>query len=150
MPESTIAPDIHQPFDVHLNAFAEVAFNFALRFEDCPNAAQLVIVQILDASVDVDCGFSKNRACARTTDTVNVSQPNLGPFVRWKIDACYTCHFFTCSPLNRVSANASKQQSQFRIQKRLSLALFMLRVDTNHPHHALAVNDFALVTHFLY
>jgi hypothetical protein len=150
MPESTIAPDIHQPFDVHLNAFAEVAFNFALRFEYRPDAAQLVIVQILDASIDVDCGLSKNRACARTTDTVNVSQPNLGPFIRWKIDACYTCHFFTCSPLTRVSANAIDQQSQFRNPKTLSLPLFMLRVDANHPHHTFAVNDFALVTHFLY
>src|SRR4030095_15585614 len=88
MPESAIAPDVHQPFDVHLYALTQVALNFALRFEDRPDTTQLVIIQILYASVDVDCGLSKNRACARTTDTVNVSQPNLGPFIRWKIDAC--------------------------------------------------------------
>ena len=81
MPESAIAPDIHQPLDVHLYALTQVAFNFALRFEYRPDAAQLVIVQILYASIDVDCGLSKNRACARTTDTINVSQPNLGPSV---------------------------------------------------------------------
>src|SRR6185503_13280202 len=127
MPESTIAPDIHQPFDVHLNTFAQVAFNFALRFEYCPDAAQLVIVQILDASIDVDCGFSKNRACARTTDTVNVSQPNLGPFIRWKIDACYTCHFFTCSPLNSSLGECHLSAVAIPQSKTLSLPLFMLR-----------------------
>jgi hypothetical protein len=117
MPESAIAPDVHQPFDVHLYALTQVAFNFALRFEYRPDAAQLVIVQILDASIDVYCGLSKNRACARPTDTVNVSQPNFGPFIRWKIDACYTCHFFTCSPLTRVCASAINQQSQIRNPK---------------------------------
>jgi hypothetical protein len=39
MPESAIAPDIHQPFDVHLNALTQVTFNFALRFEYRPDAA---------------------------------------------------------------------------------------------------------------
>ena len=32
----------------------------------------------------------------------------------------------------------------------LSLPLLVFRVDANHTHHSLAVNDFALVTHFLY
>lgn len=31
----------------------------------------------------------------------------------------------------------------------LALALFMFWVDANYSHHALAVNNFALVTHFL-
>jgi hypothetical protein len=33
--------------------------------------------------------------------------------------------------------------------KILALPLFMFGVDTNHPHHTFAVNNFALVTHFL-
>jgi hypothetical protein len=35
-------------------------------------------------------------------------------------------------------------------QKLLPLALFVFRVDTDHPHHTFAVNDLALVTDFLY
>jgi hypothetical protein len=34
--------------------------------------------------------------------------------------------------------------------KSLSLPLLMFRIDANHTHHALAVNDFALVAHFFY
>src|ERR1017187_1101140 len=32
----------------------------------------------------------------------------------------------------------------------LPLALFVFRVDADHPHHTLAVDDLALVTDFLY
>jgi hypothetical protein len=35
-------------------------------------------------------------------------------------------------------------------KNRLSLPLFMFGVDANHPHHSLAVDDLALVAHFLY
>ena len=42
---------------------------------------------------------------------------------------------------------AANQQSKTR--NALTLALFVFRVDANHPHHTLAVNDLALVTHFL-
>jgi hypothetical protein len=31
----------------------------------------------------------------------------------------------------------------------LSLALFVFRVDADHPHHAFAVDDLALVANFL-
>jgi hypothetical protein len=31
-----------------------------------------------------------------------------------------------------------------------ALALFVFRVNANHPHHTLAVDDLALVTNFLY
>jgi hypothetical protein len=37
-----------------------------------------------------------------------------------------------------------------RAQSALSLALFMFRVDADHPHHAFAVNDLAFVANFLY
>jgi len=91
--QSPVATDIHQSLDVHLDALPQVAFNLTLRFENRPDPAQLVLIQIPDASIEVDCSLGEYRACARTTDPVDVCQPNLGPFVRWKIDASYTCHF---------------------------------------------------------
>ena len=52
MTQSAVATDVHQPLDVHLDALAQVAFNFSLRFENRTDPAQLVLAQILDASVD--------------------------------------------------------------------------------------------------
>jgi hypothetical protein len=37
---------------------------------------------------------------------------------------------------------------QSKIGNELSLPLLVFRVDANHPHHALAMNDLALVAHF--
>jgi len=39
---------------------------------------------------------------------------------------------------------------QSKIGNDLSLPLFVFRVDANYPHHALAMNDLALVAHFFY
>ena len=51
MTQPPIATNIHQSLDVHLDALPQVAFNFAFRFEDRPDAAELVFVQIPDASI---------------------------------------------------------------------------------------------------
>jgi hypothetical protein len=93
VPQSPVATNIHQSLDVHLDALPQVALNLTLRFENRPDAAQFVLIQILDASIKVDCSLGKYRARARTTDPVDVCQSNLGPLVRWKIDASYACHF---------------------------------------------------------
>jgi hypothetical protein len=95
--QSSVASDVHQSLNVHLDSLSQVAFDFTLRFENRPDPAQFVFAQINDASVKVDCGLFENRACARTTDAVDICQPNLGSFVWWKIDASYTCHFFLTS-----------------------------------------------------
>src|SRR5260370_41332775 len=50
MPQATIGPDIHQPFNVHLNAFAKIAFDLALRVNNASNSTQFVFAQITDSS----------------------------------------------------------------------------------------------------
>jgi len=44
MSESTVATDIHQSLDVHLDSLAQVALYFTLRFENRPDTAQFVVV----------------------------------------------------------------------------------------------------------
>src|SRR6478672_4151400 len=46
MAEPTISANIHQTLDVHLNALAQVAFDFTLRLEDRANPAQLFLAQV--------------------------------------------------------------------------------------------------------
>src|SRR6185503_16855360 len=92
MPQSTIAADIHQPLDVHLHSLTQVAFDFALRFQDITDAAQLVFTQVSDAGIQIDTSFLEHRVRTRTTNAVNVGQANLGSLVRWQIYSSYTCH----------------------------------------------------------
>jgi hypothetical protein len=93
VPQPSIASDIHQSLDVHLDSLAQVALNLALGFEDRADTAELILIQIAYASTMIYPRLSQYRTRARTTDTVDVCEPDLSSFVRWKIDASYTCHF---------------------------------------------------------
>jgi len=55
---------------------------------------------------------------------------------------------FFLTSLQFISALIFQRQSAIEIGNELSLPLFVFRVDANHPHHALAMNDLALVAHF--
>src|SRR6266481_6566356 len=128
MTETTVAADIHQALDVHLNSLAQIAFNLTLGFQHRANPAQLVFIQVLDSSLEADTSFLKNGVCSRASDAVDISQPNLRPFVGWKIHPSYTCHL-------GIS---------------LSLSLFVFRINADHPNHTFAVDDLALITHLFH
>src|SRR5437588_11053070 len=73
MPQSAIRADVHQTLDVHLNALAKVAFDFALRLENCANAAQLFLAEMAHACIETYPRFAQNRRRARSANSVNVS-----------------------------------------------------------------------------
>src|SRR5688500_18971553 len=52
--QAAVAADVHQTLDVHLNAFAQVAFDVALCVQDGANLVQLFLAKIPDLSVDAD------------------------------------------------------------------------------------------------
>src|SRR4030095_3970598 len=54
------------------------------------------------------------------------------------------------SPVNVEVSDCPNPQSPISNRNRLPLPLLMFRIDANHSHHALAVNDFALITHLFY
>jgi hypothetical protein len=62
MTQPAIGADVHQTLDVHLNALAQVAFNLALSFDDCANAAEIIFGQISHARIDVHVRFMQNRS----------------------------------------------------------------------------------------
>jgi len=81
MTQTTIATDIHQTLDVHLDALTQVAFDLALRLKDAANAAQLVFTQIANASVEVDAGFLEHQVRTRAADAIDISKANLGSLI---------------------------------------------------------------------
>jgi hypothetical protein len=143
MTQSTVATDVHQSFDVHLDPLAQVSFNFTLRFQDCPDLTQFVLIQVGDASIMIHARLVQNGTRSRTTDTVDIRESNFSSFIWWKVDASYTCHFL-------LIALRFKNGLHGCIPNLLSLPLFVFGVDANHPHHALAMDDFALVAHLFY
>ena len=49
MAQAAIAAEIHQPFDVHRDAPAEIAFDLEVAVDDLANADHLVVAQLIDA-----------------------------------------------------------------------------------------------------
>src|SRR5688500_13545933 len=103
MAQAAVATDVHQTFDVHLNSLAQVTFNLSLRFQDSADTTQLVFTQIPDTGIEIHASFFKNRIRSGTTNSVDISQPNLGPFIGWKINTSYTCHYNLFSKKLRFS-----------------------------------------------
>src|SRR5215211_1588820 len=83
MSQTTIATDIHQPLDIHLDALAKIAFDLTLRFQNGAYTAQLVLTQISDASIDIDARFLEHRTRARAANAVDIRQSNFGSFI-WR------------------------------------------------------------------
>ena len=90
MTQAAIAADIHQALDVHLDALAEIAFDFAL----IDDRADLLRSSSLrsDLAYRHSPRFVENRGCTRFADTVDVGHSDLAPFIGRKIYSCYTSH----------------------------------------------------------
>ena len=136
MTQPAIAPDIHQPLDVHLNLLAQVTFDPALLVDDRAYAIHFFFAEFADAFVDTHSRVSENLIRARSSDAVNVRETDFSSFVSWQVYTCDACH--SSSIRHRLEPAP------------LPLPLFMFRIGANHSHDTPAVNDLAVVAHFLY
>ena len=61
MSQPAIRPDIHQALDIHLDALAQIPFDFALSFDDRADPAEIIFSQIADARINAHLRFVENR-----------------------------------------------------------------------------------------
>src|SRR6058998_2730067 len=94
MTQTTVGADVHQALNVHLHALAEVAFNFALRFDHAANTAKIILSQIPYPRIKINLRFRQNRRRTRSSNSVYVRKTDLSALIRRKIDTCYTSHLF--------------------------------------------------------
>ena len=57
MTDATIATDIHQALDVHLNLRTEITFNFVLSTDNLTDSSSLIICPLAHLQVAVDTCF---------------------------------------------------------------------------------------------
>jgi hypothetical protein len=124
MPEAAIGTHFDVTPNIERNLFAEIAFDRAFIFEDLADVIDFLFRHIANFFLRIDPGAMQKTFRPGAADPVNVSESDFRPFFRWQVDARNTCHIL------------------------LSLTLFMFWVDANHPHHAFAVDQLALVTDF--
>jgi hypothetical protein len=73
MPQTAIGSDVHQTFDVHLDALPQVAFDFALGLNHRANPTEVILTQILYPRVQPYLSFIQDRRGSRSSNSVDVS-----------------------------------------------------------------------------
>jgi hypothetical protein len=134
--DTTVASDFNQPLNIKCDVAAKVALNTAVVVYIFSEFRRVVFRQISYTDTRVNACFSADLVRRFTADSEYISKSNLDALIPWQINACYTRHTGCTSMLIRFAP--------------LTLALFMLRVFTDHHDLALALDDLALFAHFLY
>src|SRR5690606_26470217 len=130
---TTIRSEVDQTLDRELYFTTQVAFNRE-RTDLFTDALEFCIAEFFHFLVVRDAGSFTNLASAGASDTEDRSQTNLGVLMRRNVDAGNTSH--------NLSLIFPELES--------TLALFMARVGTNHPHHTVALDDLAIAANALY
>src|SRR5690348_4290188 len=125
--DSTVRLDFDQPADIHLDLLAEIAFHAALFFNFLPEMIHFVFGQVADLLRVIDARLRGELSSALLPDAVNRSQTDPKALLRRKVNTCDACHSFS-----------------------LTLALLVLRINANNPHHATPVDHLAFVTNLFY
>src|SRR5713226_4189811 len=131
VPDPAVSLNFDQPADVHLNLLAEIAFHAAFFFDFLAKMIDFIFRQVANLLRVIDIRLSRELLRAFLPDPIDRGQPDPKALLRRKINTCDTCHTIL-------------------LKKSLSLALLVLGVDANYPHHAAPVDHLALVTNLFY
>lgn len=86
MPNSAITFNPLQAFQVHAQFTPKITFDDILAFLDrVDDLRQLLFVQALSSNAGINLGFFEDNFRVDWTDTINVSERNVDPFVAWNI-----------------------------------------------------------------
>src|ERR1700722_19797907 len=80
--QAAIGAHFDETLDVHRGLFPQVAFNRAFRLDNSTNLVDLFLGQIGDLGVRVDARAVAERVRPGPSDSVNISETDLGPFFR--------------------------------------------------------------------
>ena len=109
----------------------------ALLVDHGTNAVNFLFRELSDPLIDANSCLSQYLVGARAPDPIYVCQTDFSSFISWQVHTCYACH---------SSSDSSKSEAS----SVLPLSLFVLRVGANHPHYPTAVDNLAVIAHFLY
>jgi hypothetical protein len=122
--ETTVATEIHQSLDVHVDLTTKVAFDLEVLVDALADLLDVGVVEILGALALGNPRNLTDLLRVMRADSVDVLQRNHRMFPTWKVDTCDTSHVL------------------------LSLPLLVAGVVTQDPHDTLAAHDLALLTNF--
>ena len=127
MTQAAIGADILETLDIHVHFGVELPFNAVFRLDLGTQASGFLFRQILDPSGRADVSRTNDVPRQTGSDSVDVGEGHLHPFVHRQIDAGDTSH----GPLP------------------LSLTLLVTWILANNPDDSPALDELAVFTDFL-
>jgi hypothetical protein len=102
MTQPTVATKIHQSLDVQSPLATKIALNLVLRLQYLTNPANLALRQIVRPNTLIDPSLRQNLLRRRTTNAIQVGQPNNNPLPCRKVYTRNTSHAdFSSIPLRQ-------------------------------------------------
>jgi hypothetical protein len=92
MPQTAIAANLNQPFDVHLDLAAQIAFDFIVLADVFTEQAYFGIRQVFDARIGTYAGSAQDGIGARAANAKDIGQSNFNPLVAGEVNAFNTSH----------------------------------------------------------
>src|SRR5580704_12216973 len=120
MPDPAVRLDFNQPADVHLDLFAEIAFHPAFFFNFLAEVVHFIFRQVADLLRVIDARLRGELLRALLPDAIDGRESYPKALLRRKVNTCDACHSVS-----------------------LTLALLVLRIAANDPHHSAPVDHFA-------
>jgi len=92
MPDAAVAPEVHQPLDVHRNIPTKITFDKITAINYLANSDNFIIGKLVDPTLFRNAAFAADFGRLDPADTVDVRQSDGNPLPRWNVYACNTRH----------------------------------------------------------
>src|SRR6202043_675415 len=90
--QPTVGPDLHQALDIERDLAAKLAFNLGFLVENVAEAADLLVVEVLDAHVRIDVGDRQDAARGVRTHPEDVGERDFDALLAGNINAGNSSH----------------------------------------------------------
>jgi hypothetical protein len=92
MPQTAIATQIHQAFDVHCNIAPQVAFDHVIAVDRLTDLQDLCVGQVVNPPLAGDANLAANLLGELRANAMNILEGDDDAFLRRNVNACDTSH----------------------------------------------------------
>src|SRR5512135_2789439 len=92
VPQTPVAPDIHEALDVYVHLFAKIAFDLVLLFNDVPDLRNLFLAEHIRPLIRVNACPREYLVRHRSPDPVEIGQRDLDPLLSGDVNTGNSCH----------------------------------------------------------
>jgi len=99
MTQSSVASDIHEALDVHVDFAPQTTLHFVLVLDYAAKLGKVLIRKTTHPSSGIHLRFGQNSVRRGASDAVYVGETDVNPLVPRQVDACNACHGLFPLPL---------------------------------------------------